>query len=100
MGTGTGGLQGHFAVWIGIRASRACGRCSTGGLGGRDRCDRTILDRLFTTHNIAAVMHLSAYIAVGSIKSCRHKSSLCKPGDTLLDFSLIHMALPPLFTHY
>lgn len=27
--------------------------------------DRTILDKLFTTHNIAAVIHLAAYIAVG-----------------------------------
>lgn len=30
-----------------------------------DTSDRALLDRLFTTHNIAAVMHFAAYIAVG-----------------------------------
>jgi UDP-glucose 4-epimerase len=30
-----------------------------------DISDRTILDKLFATHNIAAVIHLAAYIAVG-----------------------------------
>lgn len=30
-----------------------------------DTTDRSLLDRLFTTHNIAAVMHFAAYIAVG-----------------------------------
>ena len=30
-----------------------------------DISDRTILDKLFATHNIAAVVHLAAYIAVG-----------------------------------
>ena len=30
-----------------------------------DTSDRTLLDKLFTTHNIAAVMHFAAYIAVG-----------------------------------
>lgn len=30
-----------------------------------DISDRTLLDKLFTTHNIAAVIHLAAYIAVG-----------------------------------
>ncbi|WP_036486135.1 UDP-glucose 4-epimerase GalE [Myxosarcina sp. GI1] len=30
-----------------------------------DTSDRALLDKLFTTHNIAAVMHFAAYIAVG-----------------------------------
>ncbi len=30
-----------------------------------DTSDRSLLDKLFTTHNIAAVMHFAAYIAVG-----------------------------------
>lgn len=30
-----------------------------------DLSDRLLLDKLFTTHNIAAVMHFAAYIAVG-----------------------------------
>ena len=30
-----------------------------------DTSDRTLVDQLFTTHNIAAVMHFAAYIAVG-----------------------------------
>ena len=30
-----------------------------------DTSDRVLLERLFTTHNIAAVMHFAAYIAVG-----------------------------------
>ncbi len=30
-----------------------------------DTSDRILLDQLFTTHNIAAVMHFAAYIAVG-----------------------------------
>ena len=30
-----------------------------------DTSDRALLDRLFATHNIAAVMHFAAYIAVG-----------------------------------
>ncbi len=30
-----------------------------------DTSDRTLLDQLFATHNIAAVMHFAAYIAVG-----------------------------------
>ncbi len=30
-----------------------------------DTCDRSLLDRLFATHNIAAVMHFAAYAYVG-----------------------------------
>ena len=30
-----------------------------------DLSDRLLLDKLFTTHDIAAVMHFAAYIAVG-----------------------------------
>ena len=30
-----------------------------------DTSDRSLLDKLFTTHNISAVMHFAAYIAVG-----------------------------------
>lgn len=30
-----------------------------------DMSDRPLLDKIFTTHNIAAVMHFAAYIAVG-----------------------------------
>ncbi len=38
-----------------------------------DTSDRTLLDRLFDTRNIAAVMHFAAYIAVGE--------SVQKPGE-------------------
>ena len=30
-----------------------------------DMSDRALLDRIFTTHDITAVMHFAAYIAVG-----------------------------------